>query len=88
MVRLPVAAIIASILAVAIGGCAGQLPVSASGAQQDQLRPVVSASGETVYVYKNASSCEPQLAVAVWGPGPAQAAPLGFRCRTNARGQG
>ena len=63
-------------------GAAFTAPLPARAVQwtSDPLIPVVSASGKLRYVVKNANDCAPSQPIAVWGPGPASARPLGYRC--------
>jgi hypothetical protein len=80
-------AVTLSTLALATGACAGQLPSDAQVAQQDHVRVVTDAAGQTRHVYSNPLNCEPERAIPVWGQ-PAGAEPLGYRCRPSSANGG
>ena len=52
----------------------------------DPPRAVVSSAGRVRHVVRNPNDCAPFESRAVWGPGPATAAPLGYRCYHNPNG--
>jgi hypothetical protein len=56
------------------------LPTRAVAETRDPQLPVMSASGKVRYVVQNANDCAPSQPIAVWGPGPPTAMPLGYRC--------
>jgi hypothetical protein len=86
MIKSLIVVISLVVLGTAASAYAGQVPIGPSVAQYDHLRPVVSSSGKVRYVYKNAMSCAPEQALAVWAPGRVTASPLGYRCSSSANG--
>jgi len=82
--------VIAPLLALGVaasGVFAGAPPAAAqTAATQGNAMHVVTPSGRTRRVVKNAADCAPAQARPVWAAGATQGAPIGFRCTNNANG--
>ncbi len=76
-------------LAVFVVACAyaDALPAAASTAGSlHHPHYVVDSAGRKQLVYRNANSCAPFHAHAVWGPGRHTAHPLGYQCERHSNG--
>jgi hypothetical protein len=80
MMKALLAAISLSIFAYASPGFGDPLSQFAASSDEDVGRFVISSTGKSRYVYKNANSCAPNRGMPVWGRGPAAGKLLGYRC--------
>jgi hypothetical protein len=69
-----------SVGAYASPGFAGPFSQFTASSGQDTGRFVISSTGKSRYVYRNANSCAPNRGVPVWGHGPTAGMLLGYRC--------
>jgi hypothetical protein len=69
-----------SVVAYVSPGLADPLSQFTASSDQDSGRFVISSTGKSRYVYRNANSCAPNRGVPVWGRGPAAGKLLGYRC--------
>jgi hypothetical protein len=80
MMKSLLVAISLSVVAYASPGFAGPLSQFAASSDQDAGRFVISSTGKSRFVYRNANSCAPNRGVPVWSRGPTPGKLLGYRC--------